>query len=250
MKVLAVNGSPRGPKSNTDRLLGPMLEGAREAGADVEKLYLNDLDIRPCTGCFSCWVATPGRCVQQDDMPGMLEKMLASDVLVLGFPLYIFGVPAGVQALLERMLPLVDPHLVERGHTTGHPMRYPDRGLRWVVLSNCGFPEQNHFDALMLKFRHLGVEPIVMGAGELLPAMEREPRLKEPLEALRGALREAGQELARSGDISQPLLAKLNRPVTEWAGISATQYRETGNRGFDEALKSAAKRQQGEAGAG
>ena len=40
MKILAINGSPRGKKSNTDRILQPFLEGAREAGADTETIYL------------------------------------------------------------------------------------------------------------------------------------------------------------------------------------------------------------------
>lgn len=237
MKVLAINGSPRGQTSNTPRLLDPLLDGMREQGPDVEELYLADLDVRPCMGCFSCWVRTPGRCVQQDDMAGLHEKMLASDVFVLGFGLYISSAPAGVQALLERMLPLAEPWLVERGGATAHPSRHPGRRWRWAVACNCGFPEQEQFGPLAARFNQMGVQLITMAAGEFLPYMERLPEMAQPLEALRSALRGAGKELARTGSIPEKVRADLNRPVIEWAGVTAEQYREFGNESFRAALE-------------
>ncbi|MHC4789783.1 MAG: flavodoxin family protein [Planctomycetota bacterium] len=237
MKVLAINGSPRGPASNTRRLLAPLLEGMREEGAEVEELYLTDLDVRPCTGCFSCWVKTPGRCIQQDDVAGLHEKMLASDVLVLGFGLYIGSAPAKVQALLERMLPLAEPWLVEMGGATGHPSRHAGKSWRWAVVCNCGFPEQEQFGPLAARLGQLGVQPIAMAAGEFLAYLEGAPELAEPLAALRSGLREAGKELARTGDISQERRAKLSRPVIAWAGVTAEQYREFGNAAFRGALE-------------
>jgi len=245
MRVLAVNGSPRRERSNTGRLLGPLLGAAREEGAEVAHVYLTDLDVRPCTGCFSCWTRTPGRCVQDDDMPALLAKMLEADALVLGFPLYVFGPPAGVQAMLERMLPTVEPWLVRSDGVMSHPMRHEGRRPAWVVISNCGFPEQSHFDALERRFAHLGARPIVMGAGEFLPAMERAPELAGPWEALRSALAEAGRELARTGDVSAEVRAKLGRPVIEWAGVSADEYARSGNEAFERALKVAERRREG-----
>ncbi len=244
MRILAVNGSPRRERSNTARLLGPMLEGARQAGAEAQLLYLADLDVRPCTGCFSCWTRTPGRCVQEDDGPELLSKMRAADAVLLGFPLYIFGPPAGVQAMLERLLPTVEPWLVDSDGTTGHPVREGGSVGPWTVLSNCGFPEQDHFDALRLKLAHLGIEPVCMGAGEFLPAMERQEELAEPLEALRSALRGAGGELACEGALSPQTRDRLGRPVIEWADVSAERYRQMGNESFRRGLEAARRRDQ------
>jgi multimeric flavodoxin WrbA len=90
VRILAINGSPRGARGNTARIIEPFLEGAREAGAEAEVITLRDKDINHCLGCFNCWIKTPGVCVHKDDMPNLLEKIVAADVLVFGTPLYIF----------------------------------------------------------------------------------------------------------------------------------------------------------------
>jgi len=74
MKVMAINGSPNMGKGNTALVLDPFLEGMREAGAEVELFYTKKLKINPCQGEFNCWIKTPGKCFQQDDMQMLLSK--------------------------------------------------------------------------------------------------------------------------------------------------------------------------------
>jgi len=64
MKVLAINGSPRGEKSSTIHILNPLLEGMRKAGAETEVVHLCKLKIQHCLGCYVCWTKTPGKCVR------------------------------------------------------------------------------------------------------------------------------------------------------------------------------------------
>ncbi|MBC7098359.1 flavodoxin family protein [Candidatus Bipolaricaulota bacterium] len=52
MNVLGIVGSPR-KRGNTDVLVSQVLAGARAHGAGTEKLYLDDVSIRPCKACFS-----------------------------------------------------------------------------------------------------------------------------------------------------------------------------------------------------
>jgi multimeric flavodoxin WrbA len=236
-KVLAVNGSPRGRHSNTRRILSPLLEGAREEGVQVEEVYLADLTIGPCRGCFGCWTQTPGKCVQEDDMAALMEKVLNCDALVLGFGLYIRSVPSGVQAMMERMLPMAEPWLVEGGDgATTHPARHRGRRARWIVISNCGFPEESEFRGLRTRFGQQGVDPITMPAGEFLGFLENAPLMAEALGAFRSALRDAGRQLVQTGDITGEVRAKINRPVIDWAGVTAQQYRDSANAAFRQAL--------------
>ena len=77
-RVLGIVGSPR-RGGNTEILVGEALRGAEEAGALTEKVILSRLDIGPCQACDACGKA--GQCVQQDDMPALLEKMEKSHMI-------------------------------------------------------------------------------------------------------------------------------------------------------------------------
>ena len=69
MKVIALNSSPRGEGiSKTGMLLDALVEGMREAGAEVETIHLRQKKINNCIGCYTCWTKSPGVCVHKDDM--------------------------------------------------------------------------------------------------------------------------------------------------------------------------------------
>ncbi len=98
-RMLGIVGSPR-RGGNTETLVDEVLRGAEEAGALVEKVILSELDIAPCRACNTC--RRTGRCVQQDDMPTVMEQMMRSDVWVLGTPVYWWGPSAQFKAFLDR----------------------------------------------------------------------------------------------------------------------------------------------------
>ena len=99
LHVLGIVGSPR-QGGNTDILVNQVLTGAEEAGASIEKVILNKLTINPCQACNSCYKT--GKCMHDDDMEELLEKMLDSDLWVLGTPVYWWGPTAQFKAFLDR----------------------------------------------------------------------------------------------------------------------------------------------------
>jgi len=107
MKILAICGSPR--KGNTEWMLTKVLESARAEGAETELLLLRDRDIGLCRGCLTCEVGDdrqPGVCVINDDMEGMLPKMLAADVIVFGSPSYFYMLSGLLKNFLDRTIPI------------------------------------------------------------------------------------------------------------------------------------------------
>lgn len=98
-RVLGIVGSPR-RGGNTDILVDEVLAGAAEAGALTEKVLLSKLGINPCRACEACFKTN--KCVQQDDMPALLEQMAQSDVWVLGTPVYYWGPTAQFKAFVDR----------------------------------------------------------------------------------------------------------------------------------------------------
>jgi hypothetical protein len=86
MNVLAINGSPR-KKWNTATLLEKSLEGAASVGAETELVHLYDLDFKGCTSCFACKLKggkSYGKCAMKDGLTPILEKLVNTDVLILG----------------------------------------------------------------------------------------------------------------------------------------------------------------------
>jgi multimeric flavodoxin WrbA len=98
-RILGIIGSPR-RDGNTKVLVDTVLQAAREAGALAESVVLSEMEIEPCTACDVC--RDTGRCIIEDEMHGLLEKMEASDVWVLGTPVYWWGPTAQFKAFLDR----------------------------------------------------------------------------------------------------------------------------------------------------
>jgi multimeric flavodoxin WrbA len=97
--VLGVLGSPR-KGGNTDLLLDAALDGARDAGAAVEKVSLSTLMIGSCTACDGCRDGV--RCMLDDDMALLYLKIEKADVIVLASPVYFDSVTAQMKAFIDR----------------------------------------------------------------------------------------------------------------------------------------------------
>jgi multimeric flavodoxin WrbA len=99
VQVLGFLGSPR-VGGNTDILLGALLSGAEEAGATVEKVRLSARKITPCIECGKC--DDTGKCVLEDDMTGLYDRIAAADVVVVASPIFFYNITSWTQALIER----------------------------------------------------------------------------------------------------------------------------------------------------
>lgn len=121
MKVLALNSSSRtGDVSKTEIILGDLLQGMREAGAEVEVVELRRKKIRYCIGCFTCWTKTPGVCLHKDDMTReIFPKYRDSDLVVLATPLFHYTVNAIMKTFIERTLPIALPFLKSKATQPG-----------------------------------------------------------------------------------------------------------------------------------
>ena len=101
MDILAICGSPRKNKT-THSMLKAILDGA---GRSYEIIWPTYLDIGHCLGCLSCMDETPGKCVQDDDMTGVIEKMFEAKSLIMVSPTYYGNVPGPLKTLIDRSMP-------------------------------------------------------------------------------------------------------------------------------------------------
>lgn len=106
-KILVLLGSPR-KKGNSTTLAKQIVQGAESAGAEVETVYLNGLDIKPCQGCYACKKKNSKGCVVDDDMQSLYPKIIASDALVIATPVYWFNMTAQTKIFMDRCFGLFD----------------------------------------------------------------------------------------------------------------------------------------------
>jgi len=100
-KVLGVIGSPR-KNGNTHVLVSQILEAVHSEGISTEVIFLNDLSIEECDGCHVCWKTE--KCVKTDDMSNLYQKIIESDVIIFGTPIYWYGPTALMKGFIDRFV--------------------------------------------------------------------------------------------------------------------------------------------------
>ena len=176
----------------------PVTDALTQAGWEVERFSLYDMDIQPCRACRGCqsdWEHPA--CVLRDDMQPIFESVLSADLLLLASPIYSWYCTAPLKAALDRMVYAMNKYYGDQG-------RGPSlwRGRAVAAVTTCGYRPERGADLWeegmqryckhsqlrwlgMLSARHLGYSaPFMDGekaaqarafAAELLAAMEANP---------------------------------------------------------------------------
>jgi multimeric flavodoxin WrbA len=147
VKILAIYGSPR-REGNTSLLLRESVKGAREAGAEVEEVFLRDLSMSPCLEIYGC--RKTGRCVIQDDFQDLYDRILACDGIFLATPVFFYSVSAHTKIFMDRCQSLwVKKYWIERsGEGVDKPLR---NGL---FISAGATKGKKLFDGMLLSIRY------------------------------------------------------------------------------------------------
>lgn len=100
-KVLIISSSPR-RNGNSEILCQQFASRAKEKGAKVEQLNLNDYSIQPCLACEYCR-SHNNQCIRKDDANTVIQKMIDADIWVLASPVYFYSVSSQMKLLIDRM---------------------------------------------------------------------------------------------------------------------------------------------------
>jgi multimeric flavodoxin WrbA len=237
MKILAINSSPRKARGGTALLLNTFLEGGKEAGAEIDLIYLKDLEIKPCLGCFTCWVKTPGICVQKDDMQDLLIKRQNADVLILATPVYVDGMTSTMKAVLDRSIPLVQPFFEIRDNHCRHPPLHDQKPIKVVLVSVSGFTELDNFDPLLIHIKafckNLNGEFVGAILRPLGAQLQMFKQMGLPVDDIFEATKQAGRELVKEGVVSVKTQEIISREI-----VSREEYIKQLNAGFQRAIDS------------
>ena len=100
MNVLLVNGSPHA-KGCTWRALYEIQNTLKAEGIDSEIIHIGNMDIRGCIACGTC--AKTGKCVFDDIVNEVAEKLKTADGFVIGSPVYYASANATAIAFMDRL---------------------------------------------------------------------------------------------------------------------------------------------------
>ena len=213
MKILVLNGSPKREKSDTMHITRAFLEGMQETvPQEIHVIDVIDRHIEYCTGCFTC-KRNGGTCIYDDDMKALLNEILESDLLLFSFPLYCYGMPAPLKALLDRTMPLSSMAMQKAGDRYEHVGQADFSHLRYMMICGCGFPNSKHnFEPVIAQFKQCfpcNHTIITIPESPMFNAPEAkivtEPRLE--------LVQRAGKQYAETGEISAALLADIGSPM-------------------------------------
>lgn len=103
VKIIGIVGSPR-KKGNTENLVNEALQAAKDIGADIELINLGNMNIEPCVACDIC--KATGECAIYDDVGVILDKLVKSNGMIIGSPVYFGNVTSQLKMLMDRSRPL------------------------------------------------------------------------------------------------------------------------------------------------
>ena len=95
--------------------------------------HLKEIKLAHCTGCFGCWVKTPGICVANDKGREIIQAVIGSDVVILFTPVTFGGYSSQLKIIVDRLIPLISPFFGNYHGKTHHDPRY-SRYPRWVGI--------------------------------------------------------------------------------------------------------------------
>ena len=145
MEIITLLGSAK-KKGNTATVLRWVEDELRSMGHQVERIYLNAMNINSCLGCGKCRDFPDNiGCVQKDDAPEILKKMINAQVVVFASPIYFWGFSAQMKTLIDRGYSLVTKY-----HQPDHTSLL--EGQRHALLVTGADEYENNAEPMFIAF--------------------------------------------------------------------------------------------------
>ncbi|KPU44772.1 iron-sulfur flavoprotein [Oxobacter pfennigii] len=219
MKIVAINGSPKGKTGNTNVMVSSFLKGAQESGAETVNIFLAEKEIKHCRGCHICWSKGPCQCVISDDMLGVISLIGGADVVVFATPVYFANISGMLKVFMDRMTMIGSPHppqgaKAEGGDSNSTGALTP----KFVVISSCGYSDRSEFEVISLWIKRVALKMRSEVIGEIYATQgkyltERAEELKLSISSYLSVLKAAGEEIATGMKLSETTQSLLEKGI-------------------------------------
>ncbi len=134
MKITILNGNPDAGNTAFDGYLARLSDALASDQHEVAILELREMDIKYCTGCWGCWVKTPGECVVADDSHDVCRAVINSDFTLWASPVIMGFYSALLKKVGDKFIPLLHPYAVLDQGEAHHLARYDKYPLMGLLL--------------------------------------------------------------------------------------------------------------------
>ncbi len=131
MQITILNGDPN-PGENDLARFTSFIPEATGANNEIRYFPLADMQIKHCTGCWTCWWKTPGLCIWKDDADAIFEAVINSDLVVFASPVTAGFTSSLLKRIQDRLIVLIHPYIELVQGECHHRKRYdsyPDFAL-------------------------------------------------------------------------------------------------------------------------
>jgi len=146
-RIIGLLGSPLSG-GNTARLLDRAIQGALDAGCDVEKIAVVDLDFEACKEMIFC--TEHETCIMDDNMQAMYQKFRDMDGIIIATPVMTMGIPGRLKSFMDRFQVFFMAKYMRNKPLVAKEKRAKRKGL---LISISGMNIPGVFDGVLLSVK-------------------------------------------------------------------------------------------------
>ncbi len=133
MKVTVLDGCFQGDNSEYEKQLAGILDEL-QTHHNAVNYSIKDMNLKFCTGCWSCWWKTPGECSIKDGADEIFKSVIHSDFLLLSSPMIAGFVSSELKKIMDRLIVLLHPYIQMINGESHHHKRYDSYPALGVLL--------------------------------------------------------------------------------------------------------------------
>lgn len=110
------------------------LKTAFSNSPDYTLLEIIKENIKPCMGCFGCWLKTPGKCVIKNDIISeTAPAFVQSDYVIIVSSIHFGCYSAAMKRVIDRFIPNILPFFRKYKNEVHHEIRYPKIASQIII---------------------------------------------------------------------------------------------------------------------
>jgi len=218
MKILLLRGNPR--KTGISEILVDLfVQGVKKADGIIEDINLCDLKIKECIGCFSCAKSSSSKCIFDDDMKVLNEKLSECDVLICATPVYFYSMSAKMKIFWERCFPFLSGYEKSKKDTWQNSLNFKVRNKKFFTINIGSSRFLNTYKALENTWNTISDSMGFESLGNIVRSESVQfihPNSNlEKVERIKKAFVKAGESIVKNSFISEEIFNELSIELSE-----------------------------------